>query len=234
MRSVRNCSLLLCGLLAGAVCGSAWGTPIIYTLDTGNPAVTGTGPYASVTVDAAADGLSANIEFESLTNGGFIYLLGDGGTADLNVNGTYAPIVAGDVSETNTLSTYFSGGSYLSNTPGQVNGFGTFSLSLNNSDGFKDSATSISFILTNTSGTPWTGSADVLTANANGAVAAVHVFACAFPCTTTDPAPVAAFTGFAAGSDTGIPPSEIPEPGVLALLSIGLLGLGLTAARRRS
>jgi hypothetical protein len=164
MRSVRNCSLLLCGLLAGAVCGSAWGTPIIYTLDTGNPAVTGTGPYASVTVDAAADGLSANIEFESLTNGGFIYLLGDGGTADLNVNGTYAPIVAGDVSETNTLSTYFSGGSYLSNTPGQVNGFGTFSLSLNNSDGFKDSATSISFILTNTSGTPWTGSADVLTA----------------------------------------------------------------------
>jgi hypothetical protein len=32
---------------------------------------------------------------------------------------------------------------------------------------------------------------------------------------------------------TVIPPQEIPEPGVLALLSIGLFGLGATARRRR-
>jgi hypothetical protein len=213
------------GLIAAALSATASGT-IVYTLDTGNSAVTGAGPYATVSVTDAADGLSAAIEFDSLTNGGFLYLMGDGGTADLNVNGTYT---LGTVTETNSVSGFTT--SFKDNTPGQVDGFGNFSLSLNNNDGFTDSATQISFMLTNTSGTPWASDAAVLTPNANGAIAAIHVFACKTPCNTGEGA---AFTGFAAGSGGSVPPEEIPEPGVLGLLGLGLLGLGVTVIRRRS
>jgi hypothetical protein len=37
----------------------------------------------------------------------------------------------------------------------------------------------------------------------------------------------------ASGPPTVVPPQEIPEPGVLALLGMGLFGLGATALRRR-
>lgn len=214
------------GIIGVAMAGAA--SALVIPIDTGNSSVTGTGPYADVTVTNAADGLSATIEFDSLTNGGYVYLMGDGGTADLNVNGTYT---LGTVTETNSTGDSAFTPSFDKNAPGQVDGFGNFNLSLNNNDGFTDSATMISFTITNTSGTPWTSDANVLTPNANGAVAAVHVFACAVPCTHAEGA---AFTGFAAGSGNPVvPPQEIPEPSMVALLSIGLLGLGWSTARRR-
>src|SRR5262249_37291401 len=48
-----------------------------------------TGPFAQVAVTATTT-TSASITFTSLTNGGFLYLLGGQGAAGLNVNGVFS------------------------------------------------------------------------------------------------------------------------------------------------
>ena len=68
-----------------------WASPasadiISFDLTTPNAAIlTAVGPYATVTISRTST-TSALITFTSLTNGGFLYMMGDGGTADLNVN----------------------------------------------------------------------------------------------------------------------------------------------------
>jgi hypothetical protein len=180
-----------------------------------------TGPYATVDINRTST-TTATITFSSLTNGGYIYLMGDGGTADLNVNGTYS---LGAVTESNSVSNLFTP-TYLSNTPGQVDGFGQFNLSLNNTDGFTDSATSISFTLTATGATTWGSAADVLVANSGGSTVAIHAFACAVPgCSTTSGAFA---TGFAANG------SQVPEPVSMLLFGSGLVAIGAKLRRRKS
>lgn len=174
-----------------------------------------TGPYAMVTITLDTS-TTASVTFTSLTNGGFTYLMGDGGTADLNVNGAYT---LGTVTESNSFTGFTA--SFKNNVPGNVAGFGTFDLSLNSNGGFTDSATSISFMLMNTSGT-WSSASNVLTPNSKGSLAAIHAFACATPCTTTEGAFV---TGFAAAA---------PEPASMLLFGSGLLVLGGIIRRRRS
>lgn len=185
-----------------------------------------TGPYATVEVNLT-DPTHATITFTSLTNGGYIYLLGDGGVADLNVNGAYTlpPVPnAGSVTETNSIAGFTP--TFTGNSPHVVDGFGSFNLRLVNFDGFKSSATSISFTITNTSGSPWTSASNVLVANNDGYVAAIHAFACAQPgCSTSSGAAV---TGFAANG-VGV----VPEPGTIALFGMGLLGAGVAIRRRR-
>ena len=215
-----SAAVLVFLLAAGAP--RALADSISYNLTMPNSGLSGyTGPYAAVGVDLTS-AITATITFNSLTNGGYIYLMGDGGTADLNVNGSYD---LGPVTESNSISGF--GASYKDNSPGNVDGFGTFSLSLNNNGGFTDTATTISFTLTDTSGT-WSSASDVLLANADGALAAVHAYACADPGCST--ASGAATTGFAANLGA----TEVSEPATAMLLGVGLLALvALDAYRRR-
>jgi hypothetical protein len=196
------------------------------TISVPNSSLSGfTGPYATVTVTTPSpNSTTATVAFTSLTNGGFIYLMGDGGAANLNVNA--ASFALGAVTESNSISGFTP--SFANNTPGTVDGLGTFNLSLNNNNGFTDSATSIGFTLTNTSGT-WASAGDVLAGNASGFGAGIHGFACAQPgCSTTSEATA---TGFAGDAVTPLP--SVPEPGTLGLLGVGVAGLGYLRWRRR-
>jgi hypothetical protein len=189
---------------------------LILNLSQGNSAIGGfTGPYGSVDIHLM-DSTHATATFTAGSGGGNVYLFGDGGSVDLNVNGTYA--LVGTPTGTNLPSAGFSTPSFVANSPGQVDGWGHFDLSLNFFDGFKDAANSITFEIQDLSGT-WASAAAVLMDNANGAEAAAHTFVCADPCTQAEGA---AATGFSANGGTNIP---IPEPGALSILGFSLLGL---------
>jgi hypothetical protein len=178
------------------------------------------GAYANLHIDLTSS-TTASVTFTSLTHGGYLYLLGGQGAADLNVNGPYT---LGPVLEANALSGF--GASFDANVPGNVSSFGKFDLSLNNSDGFHDSATTIGFTLTDT-GAPWSSAAGVLTPDDAGFLAAVHAFACAEPGCSRDGG--AAVSGFAGNGNA--PPDRIPEPETLAVLGTALVGFGVVRRR---
>jgi hypothetical protein len=177
-----------------------------------------TGPYATVTITLTSP-TTANVEFDSLTNGGNLYLIGDGGVADLNVNGTYAPLSS--VVESSSVG--FSP-TFKDNVPGQVNGFGVFNLSLNNTNA-SDLATQISFSLTDTSGS-WSSVSDVLIGNNDGYLGAAHIFPCPTPCSTSS---TIGASGYAAGNEVTL----APEPASMLLFGTGLLAIGTVVRRRR-
>jgi len=180
-----------------------------------NAAISGfTGPYALVTVTTTGAS-TADVSLTSLSSGGNIYLFGDGSTIALNTNGTVtASLIAG----TNSGTGFSSPGPFTTDVSGkQVDGFGNFNFLINNFNGFAHSVDSLTFTLTDTSGT-WASAADVLTANPNGYEAADHVFVTSSPANLSNGALA---TGYAANG-----PSPVSIPASQILFGSGLVGLG--------
>src|SRR5262245_12996951 len=188
----------------------------VYDIDTPNSSISGfTGPYGTATVDLL-NSTQASITFDSLTNGGFQYLMGGGQVVDVNVNaGSWT---VSSIAWTN----YNLDGAVTDGGSNNADGWGNFNQTFDSFDGFTNSKTEISFLLTNTSGT-WANSGSVLTANADGHTVAMHAFAC---CTLDS-------QGALAAAATGFATNAIPEPETYAMMLVGFSLLGFVARRRR-
>jgi hypothetical protein len=206
----------------GMLAPSAQADTASFTIGIPNSFLTGTGPYATLTVDRTST-TTATITFSSLNNGGFEYLMGDGDSVAINVNSTSWTIQSFSLSSTNS----FSGFSLptLTDAGAQiVASFGSFNQAFNSSGTFTNSSTSITFVLVDNIGT-WATAASVLTPNGDGFVAAIHAFECANPCTATEGVTA---TGFAVDGVTAV-----PLPAALPLFASGLGALGLLGWRRK-
>src|SRR6266436_6873701 len=125
-------------IIFGAVCAvilafsqNAKADLFSFDLGIGNSAISGfPGPYASVEVNRTSAS-TATITFTSLTNGGNIYLLGDGGTAAVNVSGAFT---LGAISGSNA-GTGFTPGPYSQGPAGNSDGSGSSNLQIDSFDG---------------------------------------------------------------------------------------------------
>ena len=180
-------------------------------------------PFANVNVNRT-DSTHATVTFQTYVTGGNQYLMGDGSTVALNVNAT--GFTVGAVTESNSLGSPFTASWKATNTPGgNVDGWGSFNLTVDNNDGFKDSATNVQFTLTNTSGT-WASALAVLAPNSGGSQAVSHIFVCAVG--SCDPSNTALGSGFASNL------APVPAPSALLLFGSGWLALGTFYIFRQS
>src|SRR5215469_8194215 len=130
-----------------------------FDLNQGNSSISGfTGPYATVMINLTSS-TTATITFTSLTNSGNIYLMGDGGSVAVNVNASSWTL--GTITGSNA-GTGFTPGPYSDGGAGNEDGFGSFNQTIDTFDGYTHSSDTVSFMLTNTSGT-WSSAANVLT-----------------------------------------------------------------------
>jgi hypothetical protein len=187
-------------------------------LSVGNSAISGfPGPYADVFISLS--GQTATITFTSLSNGTNTFLMGDGSTVALDVNAT--SFTVGTV--TGTQPAGFTAPTYSTNIGSQnVDGFGLFNFTVDSSDGYPSSSTSVTFTLTNTGSTNWLSASDVLAFNKKGFDAAAHIFVTTIPALASN---TALATGFA-GEPGNV--FHTPDGGTTAmLLGAGLSALGL-------
>jgi hypothetical protein len=227
MKHSRQSIFIVLAIAAVLLVPLAASATLTYQLENPNTAISGyPAPYAEVTVTRTSS-TTADITFTGDITGGYTYLLGDGSSFALNVNADSFSV--GAVSETNTIAG-FSATSKQTNIPGgTVDGFGSFNLTIDNKDGFLDSAKTVSFTLTNPAGA-WANDADVLIANSNGWLAAGHIFVWDGTYQNGNPSG-ALSTGYAANG----PPSSgvVPVPPTVWLLGTGMAGLGLLGWRRK-
>jgi outer membrane protein assembly factor BamA len=187
---------------------------ITYDLTNPNSAISGfPAPYGSVSVTLV--GSTATIVFTAAAHDGFQYLFGDGSTAAVNVNGAFT---LGAITGTHLAGFGFhTGEGYSNGGSGQVDGFGSFNLTINSDDGYTRSSNSVTFTLTGS----FADEAHVLIANANGSIVAAHIFVAAFP---ADPNAGALATGFASNGGA----VNTPDGGTTVMLlgaALGVLGM---------
>jgi hypothetical protein len=174
------------------------------------------GPYASVNVHLI-NSTNAEVTFTSLTNGNYIYLIGSNAAAAVNVNAT--SWVISSITGSNTYIG-FTPGPFSDNGSANISAFGIMNQTVKSFGGFKNSATTVDFILSNTSGT-WADSSLVLANNAKGFLAAAHIF-------VWDGVNEGALvTGFAANGNIAV-----PEPSTWLILG-SILGVSMLLSRRK-
>jgi hypothetical protein len=132
----------------------------VSTLNTGPNGTSGN--FGTVTVSLNVATQTATITFQANTAQDFHFIDSRAAAVEVNASSFTFAIVN---------DTSFS--SFTQNQ--NVNGFGSFNLIVNNTDGWADRVDTISFTVTNTSGTLWASASDVLTLNADGFDAAAHV-----------------------------------------------------------
>jgi hypothetical protein len=216
--------------IAGLGLQQAKADTVSFDLGTGNAAIAGfPGPYAHVVVDRTST-TTATITFTSLTNSGNIYLMGDGGTVGVNVNATSWTL--GTITGSNAGTGFVQGGpagqaQFSDGGAGNLDGFGSFNQTINSFDGFKNSSDTVSFTLTNTSGT-WATASAVLIGNASGNTAGAHIFVTASPANASNSALA---TGFATNGGGG----HVPDGGTTVMLlgaALGALGMARRFLKR--
>jgi hypothetical protein len=234
MNKLKYIAAVLIGI-AGLSLQQAKADSFTFNLTAGNAAVSGfPQPYISVTVDRTSTTM-ATITFNSLTTGGYTYLMVDGGAAGVNVNATswtigsfsyQQPATGGFVAQP--------AGFPKDGGAGNEDGFGSFNQKVDGFDSTDHAMSQIQFTLTNTSGTPWLNAGAVLVQNdtTHKAIAAAHIVV--FNANNVVNGHQLA-TGFAAGSGVSINPLSTPDGGTTVMLlgtALGALGMARRFLKR--
>ena len=222
MTKLANILAAGAGVLALTTAGAAFADISIYTFGTGNSAISAyPGPYGQVDVNLTSP-TTATVTFTAYDQGIYDYSFIDTGAVDVNVDATSWTI-------TDLTTNALNAGTLSDDGSKNVDGFGVFNQTTKQTDGFADYATTISFVLTDTSGT-WGSSSSVLDANSQGETLGAHIAVCDI---STNPDCTSAIGALATGFGANGGPS-VPEPATWAMMLAGFFGLGGLMRSRRA
>jgi hypothetical protein len=215
------CAAIACFLTLGASRASADS----FSITDSNLGSGFNGPFATVTI-TLVNSTTANVTFQAndsgVSGGAAGYQLIDGNAADMNINGSFS---VSNLADTQLATFHTNSPSAWTQGSGNVDGFGAFNLNINTQDGAGSAMDTISFTLTDTSGT-WSSAANVLSPNSQGNDLAVHIATCGgTPCTLSN-------TGATTGFGSQGPSTTTPEAASMVLMGTFLLGAATLLGRK--